>query len=86
MPRLADKRVLVTGAAQGIGRAIVEAFVAEGASVIALDKQAEALAALEHCETRIVDLLDPTAVAAAGKAAGTLDVLVNSVAPAERYP
>jgi len=77
MPRLAAKKVLVTGAAQGIGRAIVELFVREGASVIALDVNADALAMLRGCETCVTDLLDPAAVAAAGKAAGTLDVLVN---------
>ena len=77
MPRLAEKKVLVTGAAQGIGRAIVELFVGEGASVIALDVKADALATLYGCETCVADLLDPEAVAAAGAAAGTLDVLVN---------
>jgi 2-keto-3-deoxy-L-fuconate dehydrogenase len=77
MSRLAGKRALVTGAAQGIGRAIAELFVREGAQVIALDKQADLLATLEGCETHVVDLLDPPAVAAAGAAAGTLDVLVN---------
>ena len=77
MPRLAGKRALVTGAAQGIGRAIAELFVREGAQVIALDKQADLLATLEGCETHVVDLLDPAAVTAAGAAAGTLDVLVN---------
>ena len=35
--RLNGKRVLVTAAAQGIGRAIVDAFVAEGAIVHAAD-------------------------------------------------
>jgi 2-keto-3-deoxy-L-fuconate dehydrogenase len=77
MPRLTAKKVLVTGAAQGIGRAIVELFVREGASVIALDVNADALATLRDCETRVTNLLDPAAVAAAGQAAGTLDVLVN---------
>jgi len=77
MPRLADKRVLITGAAQGIGRAITELFRDEGARVIALDKQADALAHLTGCETMVVDLLDAGAVAAAGNAVGTIDILVN---------
>lgn len=37
MPRLQDKTALVTGAARGIGRAIVDAFVREGAFVYATD-------------------------------------------------
>lgn len=36
--RLAAKHILVTGAATGIGRAIVEACVREGATVALLDR------------------------------------------------
>ncbi|WP_431284376.1 SDR family NAD(P)-dependent oxidoreductase [Humitalea sp. 24SJ18S-53] len=42
--RFADARVIVTGAAQGIGRAVTSAFAAEGARVWALDLDAEGLA------------------------------------------
>ena len=42
--RLKGKRAVVTGAAQGIGRGIAEAFVAEGAEVLLVDVNAEQLA------------------------------------------
>ncbi|HAY14297.1 MAG TPA: SDR family oxidoreductase [Fimbriimonadaceae bacterium] len=42
MGEFAGKTVLVTGAAQGIGQAIAEAFRAEGATVLGLDRQAGA--------------------------------------------
>ena len=41
--RLENKCVLVNGAAGGLGRAIVERFVAEGAAVMCSDLNADAL-------------------------------------------
>ena len=44
--RLKDKAIVVTGASSGMGKAIVELFVKEGASVIAVARRADRLAAL----------------------------------------
>jgi NAD(P)-dependent dehydrogenase (short-subunit alcohol dehydrogenase family) len=46
--RLEGKGVLVTGGASGIGRAVVERFASEGATVAVLDRAAEALADLRR--------------------------------------
>lgn len=52
--RLSGKRAFITAAGQGIGRASAEAFIREGADVIASDINADLLAGLE-CETVQVD-------------------------------
>lgn len=76
-----DRRVAVTGAAQGIGRACARAFRKGGARVLALDLDAEGLAVLEPegIETRALDLADRSAVADAlggGRGEGAIDTLV----------
>ena len=45
MARLEGKRALITGAASGIGRAISERFVEEGARIALVDLEPKALAA-----------------------------------------
>jgi len=67
--RLQGKLALVTGAASGIGRTGCELFVAEGARVVAVDRDAAALAALQSelagrngsLHAMPVDLGDPEA-------------------------
>ena len=55
--RLKGKRAFVTAAGQGIGRASVEAFIAEGAEVVASDINDDLLSGL-NCETLILDATD----------------------------
>jgi len=77
--RLNGKTVLITAAAQGIGRAIAERFAAEGARVIATDINMDVLGTLKaaNLTTRRLDVLDFAAVTAAEKEIGSIDVLVN---------
>ncbi len=74
---LSGKRVLITAAAQGIGRASAEAFVRAGAQVLATDINAAGLEGLRGCETARLDVLDAASVAKVCAAAGPVDVLFN---------
>lgn len=76
--RLAGKTALITAAGQGIGRAIAERFIAEGAAVIATDIDADLLGGLTGASTvERLDVTDRTSVFAAVERHGPLDVLVN---------
>jgi NAD(P)-dependent dehydrogenase (short-subunit alcohol dehydrogenase family) len=77
MKRLHGKTAIVTGAGQGIGRAAAELFAAEGAQVLALDRNGAALAGLSGCTPHVIDLTDRAAIAAFGAQAGGVDVLFN---------
>ncbi|QUD87693.1 SDR family oxidoreductase [Phenylobacterium montanum] len=77
MGRLSGKTALVTAAAQGIGRATAEAFVREGARVIATDIDLAALEGLAGCEARRLDVLDAAAITALAAELGAIDVLAN---------
>jgi 2-keto-3-deoxy-L-fuconate dehydrogenase len=75
--RLEGKRALITAAGQGIGRATAEAFVREGAVVIATDIDAEALETLEGARTERLDVTDPEAIKAIAARHPDIDVLFN---------
>ena len=79
MGRLHGKTALVTAAGQGIGRASALAMAREGATVLATDVNAQALAELSEAglQTRVLDVRDPASIAAAVAAAGPVDVLFN---------
>lgn len=75
--RLNGKRALVTAAAQGIGRAIVDAYVAEGATVFAADLNGEMLAGVPGVTPIVLDVTDAAAVAALPAKIGGIDILLN---------
>lgn len=77
MSRLSNKTAIVTAAGQGIGRATVEAFVREGARVIATDINEALLSSLAGCDTRRLDVTDGAAVAELMKEFGAVDILFN---------
>ncbi|MDB5506452.1 MAG: oxidoreductase [Devosia sp.] len=80
MADLNGKITLITAAAQGIGRASVEAFSRAGAIIIATDINAEKLADLAgipNVTTRVLDVLSNDAVVSAVAEIGRIDVLFN---------
>lgn len=83
--RLANRRILVTGAASGIGEAVAALFRAEGAQVAMLDRTEDRLHAAAGRITAVpiaADVSDEIAVTqaveAASRAMGGLDGVVNS--------
>jgi 2-keto-3-deoxy-L-fuconate dehydrogenase len=76
--RLQGKTAVVTAAGQGIGRAIAEAFVREGAKVWATDLDLNKLEGLTGAELRAVDVLSNPAVESLARETGAIDILVNA--------
>jgi 2-keto-3-deoxy-L-fuconate dehydrogenase len=76
--RLKGKTALVTAAGQGIGRAIAQAFLREGATVWATDLDNAKLQGLEGAQGRRLDVLSSADIAALVTDAGPFDVLVNA--------
>jgi len=80
MGSLDGKQCLITAAAQGIGRATVEAFSRAGGKIIATDINADKLKdlnGLPGVTTRVLNVLDDAAVKTAAAEIGRIDVLFN---------
>ncbi len=77
--RLKDKTALVSAAGAGIGLASVRLFASEGASVTAVDINADSLVPLaaEGITTRQLDVTDPEGVRALAQDMGAVDILFN---------
>ena len=80
MITLDGKRILVTGAAAGMGRAIAELAAGAGARVLATDRNAEALTTLDvdGVETATLDVTDKAAIEALFDVEPPFDGLVNT--------
>lgn len=95
-----DRCVVITGAAGGLGQALVHAFLQAGSRVVALDRDAQALDALQHSIftskpnqtpsllTAVCDVTQlPSCEAAMAQATacfGGIDVLINNAGIAHR--
>ena len=82
--RLAGRRLVVTGGASGIGRAVARLFAAEGASLALLDRDARVVETAQEIGATgfVVDITDESAVMRvieqAGQAMSGIDGVVNA--------
>lgn len=80
--RLSGRRIVITGAASGIGHATAQLFRAEGARLVLVDRNEKALAAASDADIALAfDITDAgaaaIAIAGAAEALGGIDGLVN---------
>ncbi len=94
MKNLNNKRVLITGGAQGIGAATAERFLEEVAKVIIMDKDLESLKKIRHKLPQLIACIhaDVSIREQVGEAFqqidslwGGLDVLINNAGISIRH-
>lgn len=78
--------VLITGASQGIGRAIALELAGRGHRVIATARRPETLAELPVAQRLRLDVTDQDSVDQALRDAGEIDVLVSNAGATVRAP
>ena len=79
MPRLQNRKILITGGASGIGRATSELFVREGAAVAVLDRDTARVAGAHAIAADVSDAASVAhAIQNAARTLGGLDGLVNA--------
>jgi NAD(P)-dependent dehydrogenase (short-subunit alcohol dehydrogenase family) len=81
------RRVLITGASQGIGEGLARAFAAEGCDLVLVARSGDKLARLADdlnraCEVSVqilpLDMTSPDAVSRIVSFAGSVDILINN--------
>ena len=81
-----SRTVVVTGAAGGIGIALVDRFADAGDRVVALGRSADSLARLPQAEQVVCDVTDERSVGAAFDGIGAIDLLINNAGIGESAP
>lgn len=76
---LKGKKAVVTAAAQGIGRAVAEAYVAAGAEVFACDINKDGMAGLDGAEHVGLDATKLDHIEKLAARTGAIDILFNGV-------
>ncbi len=79
MGQFSGRKILITGASGGLGRAVLQAFVDREATIVALGRPGEGSPVTELVSWVAADLTKPEGAIAAAAAAGEVDALIHLV-------